>query len=216
MPRQRRLTPSYLEHKQSGRGRLVWATPDGQRMERMLPGPFGSPESLAAKARLELEIATSAANTLATTDDTTINELCSSHLTHAEKHYRRADASQTHEVAEYKIVHRVMRELYGEIIAADFGPLALKAVRAGMVKRRWCRSLINQRIGRVRRMFKWAASEELIPAATYQALATVTGLQAGRTDARESEPVAPVGEATVDATLPHMTRIVAGMVELQR
>lgn len=55
MSRSRNLTPSYLRHKQSGRGRLVWADSLGVRRERLLPGTCGSPESLAAKARLELE-----------------------------------------------------------------------------------------------------------------------------------------------------------------
>jgi integrase len=100
--------------------------------------------------------------------------------------------------------------------ASRVGPLALKAVRAAMVGRKWCRSLVNQRVGRVRRIFKWAASEELIPAAVYQALTTVTGLQRGRTVARETAPVGPVDDAVVDATLPFLNRHVRGLVEFQR
>jgi integrase len=57
---------------------------------------------------------------------------------------------------------------------------------------------------------------ELVPVTTYTALATVAGLQEGRTEARESEPVEPVADAVVDATLPFLNRHVAGMVQLQR
>ena len=31
----------------------------------------------------------------------------------------------------------------------------------------WCRKLVNQRIGRIRRMFRWAASEELVVVSVY-------------------------------------------------
>jgi hypothetical protein len=43
----------------------------------------------------------------------------------------------------------------------------------------------------VKRVLKWAASEQLVPVSVFQALATVTGLQAGRTDAEEREAVKP-------------------------
>ena len=42
MPRSRKLTPSYLPHKQSGRGRAVWTDAAGVRHEQLLPGPFDS------------------------------------------------------------------------------------------------------------------------------------------------------------------------------
>ena len=59
-------------------------------------------------------------------------------------------------------------------------------------------------------------SEELAPPAVYQAVATVAGLQKGRTAAREKEPVRPVDDAVVDATLPFLGRHVRGLVEFQR
>jgi integrase len=49
----------------------------------------------------------------------------------------------------------------------------------------------------------------------YQALLTVTGLQRGRTSARETPPVAPVAAEHVRAVLPHVRPEVAGMIELQ-
>jgi integrase len=65
-------------------------------------------------------------------------------------------------------------------------------------------------------MFKWAVAEELVPPAVYQALAAVPGLQRGRSKARESEPVCPVEDAVVAATLPYLNRFVRGLVEFQR
>src|SRR5262249_25154314 len=59
-------------------------------------------------------------------------------------------------------------------------------------------------------------SEQLIPVSVYQALATVTGLQRGRTAARESDPIKPVDDAVVDATPPYLNRHVRGLVKFQR
>jgi hypothetical protein len=126
------------------------------------------------------------------------------------------DGSTTNEFDEYKFVCRHVRELYGDRPAAEFGSLALKANRQKSIAAGWCREFINQRVGRVRRIFKWAASGELVPATLYQALATVTGLQRGRTAAREPEAVGPVDDAPVDATLPFLNRHVRGLVEFQR
>jgi len=214
--RHRNAAPSYLLHKQSGRGRLIWTDPLGIRQEKLLPGLFGSAESLTAKARLELELAVSPLPTAAADAGVSVSEVLLAFLKHAEGHYRRADGSTTNEFDEYKLVSRHVRELYGDRPAADFGSLALKAIRQKFISAGWCRGFINQRVGRVRRIFKWAASEELVPATLYQALTTVTGLQRGRTAARESEAVAPVGDAVVDATLPFLNRHVRGLVEFQR
>ena len=48
------------------------------------------------------------------------------------------------------------------------------------------------------------------------ALATVTGLQFGRTDARETAPIKPVSEEDVEAVLPHLPAVVADMVRFQK
>jgi integrase len=77
------------------------------------------------------------------------------------------------------------------------------------------RPVVNQRVGRIRRMFKWAVENELIPPSVLQGLAAVRGLQIGRCNAREPEPVRPVAEATVLATLSHVLPPVRALVELQ-
>lgn len=216
MARHRNVAPSYLLHKQSGRDRLIWTDPLGIRQEKLLPGLFGSAESLAAKARLELELAVSPLQTVTSEAGICVSEVLLAFLKHAEGHYRRADGSTTNEFEEYKLVCRHVRELHGDRPAAEFGSLALKAIRQKFIADGWCRGFINQRVGRVRRIFKWAASEELVSAAQYHALTTVTGLQRGRTAARESEAVGPVDDAVVDATLPILNRHVRGLVEFQQ
>ena len=137
-------------------------------------------------------------------------------LRHAEHHYRRPDGSPTNEVAQYKQTFRLVRTLFGPTPAREFGPRSLKDLRQAMVETGWSRKLVNQRVGLVRRVFKWASSEELLPVAVHQALATVQGLQVGRTRARETDPVGPVDDATVESTLAHLNRHVRGLVQFQR
>ncbi len=139
---------------------------------------------------------------------------------HALEHYRHPDGSPTSEIVEYRQSVAPLLRLYGTTPARDFGPLDLKAVRLALVTGSWltpderanrerrrcgstcCRSIANRRTGRIARIWKWAASEELVTSAVYQALATVDGLAAGRGNVRESAPIPPVPDADVDETLP--------------
>ena len=79
-----------------------------------------------------------------------------------------------------------LRRLYGNTPAVEFGPQRLKVVRGSMIDADWCRVSINRQVSRIRRMFKWAAGEELIPVTVHQALQTRANLKRGRTKARES------------------------------
>jgi hypothetical protein len=102
------------------------------------------------------------------------------------------DGKPTKELSGMKYAIKPVRRLYGILPVCDFGPLALKAVRQAMIESDLCRTQINARINRIRRVFRWAVSEELVPPSVYEALRTVQGLRFGRTEARESEPVRPV------------------------
>src|SRR5262249_29345888 len=137
------------------------------------------------------------------------------YMTFARGYYRKAGKA-TPEVRNIKESLRPLRELYGGEPAAEFGPRALKAVRAQMVTDGLARSVVNRRVGRIVRAFKWAGSEERIPTSVYQSLKAVDGLRRGRSDARETEPVTPVPEAFVDAVRPHVSAQVWAMIELQR
>src|SRR5262245_11588979 len=216
MARHRNPAPSYVLHKQSGRGRLVWTDSLGLRQQKLLPGPFNSPESLAAKARLELELAVAPTGTVNENKNISVAEVLSAYHDYALRYYVGAYGMQRKEVAVINYAIRPVRELYRELPAVEFGPLALKAVRQKMIDADLSRALINRRIGAVKRAFKWAVSEELVPVTVYESLRTLAGLRHGRTNARETEPVGPVADATVDATLPHLPHHVRAMVELMR
>jgi integrase len=219
--------PSYRRHKQSGQAVVTLTDGLGGRRDVLL-GNYGSPESRAEYARIIAEWEASGRQlpqTVATVADLTVNEVAVRFLPHAEQHYRRADGSPTSELDEYKLSLRPFIHLYGYTPAKNFGPLALKAVRQLLIdgyehpkygrQRPLCRGVVNQRVGRIRRLFKWAVENELVPPAVLQGLQAVRGLQQGRSAARETEPVKPVPEAFVEAVLPHVRPPVAAMIRLQ-
>jgi integrase len=148
--------------------------------------------------------------------DLTINELILAFWKHAEVYYRRPDGTHTNELDEFRLSFRPLKALYGSTPAKEFGPLRLKAVRENMIKADLCRNLINKRVSRIVRMFAWALSEELVEAPVLVALRTVKGLEEGRSNARESEPVEPVPDDVVDKTLPFLSPVVRAMVQVQR
>ena len=110
---------------------------------------------------------------------------------------------------------RPLRQLYGRTPANEFGPKKLKAVRQHMVESGLSRGVVNTRIGRIKRMFKWAVAEELIPPSVYHGLQAVSGLTFGRSAARETEPIRPVPDFYVAVVLPFVSPHVAAMIKFQ-
>lgn len=145
-----------------------------------------------------------------------VGQLTLKYLAYAEKYYRKPDGSLTSEVHAVKAAVRPLNKLYRHLPADEFGPLKLTLVRDEMIRRGWVRTAINRHIHRLRRIFKWGVSQELLPATVHQALLTVNGLRAGRTEAPEPEPVQPVPEPQIEAVLAEVSATVGAMIRLQR
>ena len=60
-----------------------------------------------------------------------------------------------------------------------------------MIENGWCRTAINRNVARIKHVFKWAVSQEVLPSSVLQALTTVSGLRRGKSEAHESYPVKP-------------------------
>lgn len=146
----------------------------------------------------------------------TVADLVVAFWVHVETHYRRPDGTPTNEVRDYRLSLRPLAELYDSLPVAEFSPLKLKAIRQRMIDQDLSRGVVNQRVARVVRMFAWGVSEELVPETVHRALKTVKGLQAGRAAARETEPVRPVDDAVVEATIPFLPPPLRAVVRLQR
>jgi integrase len=137
------------------------------------------------------------------------------YLDHCQLYYRTPDGKTTSSVAGVEMALRALFP-FSDTPATAFGPRAMKTVRDALVREGRPRVTCNRVVKTIRRMFKWAASEELVSAEVWHALETVSPLQKGRTEAPELPPVDEVPEAVVCATLPHLPKVVADMVQFQR
>lgn len=212
MPRLSHKYPSYRRHAPSKQAVVTLGGKDHYL------GTYGTKASRDEYDRLIGEWLASGRQRPAHRDEA--GELCVSELInafrkHAERYYRKADGTPTGECAVFRHALRPLRRLYGRTAVGSFGPLALKALGEEMIRLGWCRGTINRQFGRVKHVFKWGTANELVPAGVYHALQAVGGLKAGRSAARESEPVRPVPEAHVDAVLPRVSPQIAAMIRLQ-
>lgn len=208
-------TPTYRQDRHTGRAAAVWRDKAGVRRTRLLPGEFNSPGSRTAFERLRADVKASATGRPPKAPPLTVAGLLDAYEKYAKGHYKK-NGRPTSTVWLVRTVGLALCERHAHRPAAAFGPLLLKETLRRWAANRMLRTECNRRLSAVKQVFKWAASEELVPAAVYQALATVPGLHRGRTPAREATPVRPVEDVVVDATLPFLTRHVRGLVEFQR
>ncbi len=228
MPKLSNSLPKYRCHKASGQAIVTLAG------KHHYLGPYGTKASRLEYDRLIAEWVANgrSASPDSRESDMTVIEVAARYWKFAEKYYRK-HGRPTGTLRFIRHALRPVKTLYGTRHASSFGPLALKAVQQALIdsgtgrpnmrtagtekeKRRSSRRYVNDCIAVIKRMFRWAASEELVPVTVYQALATVPGLRKGRTEARETGPVLPVADAVVDATLVHLPPVVADMVRFQR
>jgi integrase len=210
--------PSYRKHKATGQAVVTLNGKD------IYLGRFKSKES---RAEYDRQIARWLANgrRLPATDWIMVVELTDRFWAHVEQHYRKPDGTPTSEIDNFRCALRPLRHLFGTTSAKDFGPLSLKAVRVLMengyehprhgYQPALTRGSINRHVGRIKRMFRWATENEIVPPSVYHGLLAVRGLQRGRCAAKEAEPVRPAPEALIDAVRPHVSRPVAALIDLQ-
>ena len=202
--------PKYRKHRATGNAVVNFGGIDHYL------GPHGTKVSLSEYDRLIAEWMANGRQSRITADaGLTIAELIKRYRVHACQHYLK-DGKPTSEQHDIACALRFVRQLYHNRLVTDFGPLALKAVRLKMVEAGHARTTINQNVHRVRRMFRWGVENELVNPSILQALKAVTALVKGKTDAHETEPVGPVSDNVIQATLPHLPAVVADMARFQR
>lgn len=149
----------------------------------------------------------------------TVSQLWTEHFEpYARSYYKRADGSPTGETTNIEHAFRYAIALYGSTPAAKFDADNLINVRKAMVDAGLCRNVVNQRVRKIRQVFRWSHSEgrKLVPADILVSMESVKALSPGRSDASESEDVTPVSDAVVDATLKHCPPTLAAMIRVQR
>lgn len=200
-----RDVPSLRHHKARG---LAVVTLGGKDF---YCGKFGSPESRREYDRVVGEwLAAGRPQVVGAPHRLTVAELLVRYMRFAEGYY----LPPSREIEGITLALRPLKEQYTHTLATDFGPLALRAVRDGWVRAGLARKHINSRVGKIRRLFKFAVSHELVPPGVLDGLRAVEPLTFGHTTAVESAPRQAVDEPIFRATLPHLSPTVRAMLEL--
>ncbi len=182
-------------------------------------GKYGTPESLEAYQRIVSEWTAnhgrvSQANSKRQSKDQTIDALFVAYWSFVKGYYLK-NGRPTGEQQNIRDAYRPLKALYGSTPANEFGARSLKAVRQKMIDDGLSRGVINARVNRIRRMFKWGVENELVDAGVLHALQAVASLKRGRSSATETNGVAPVPEPHIEATVPFLATPVQAMVRLQ-
>lgn len=200
-----RKVPALRHHKARG---LAVVTLGGKDF---YCGKFGSPESRREYDRVVGEwLAAGRPQAVGNPQRLTMAELLVRYIEYAKGYY----LPPSRELEGITLALRPLKQQYAHTLAADFGPLALRAVRDGWVRAGLARRHINARVGKIRRLFKFAVSHELVPPSVLDGLRAVEPLTFGHTAAKESEPRDAVPESVFNATLPHMSPTIRTMLEL--
>jgi len=206
--KEKRYVPKLRCHRPSGR---AFVELNGRRHYL---GKFGDEGTKQAYERTIAEWEANGRQNKVDPFDISVMEMIAKYWVFVQGYFLK-DGKPTNEQRTIRCALRPLRELYGETPALKFGPMALKVVRDHMISQNWARNHINKQISRIKRVFKWAASEELLPADVYHRLQTIEGLKRGRSEARETKPVLPVPEFDIEAVKAQVSRQVRALIDLQ-
>lgn len=227
MPRPQNEKPSYRHHKASGQAFVVIAG------RQIYLGRYGSQESRDAYERETLQWQAHGQARAASGPPLIIAGLVAAYWKRIERDglYMK-NGKPTSERLCLRVALRPVVKLYGGKAAAAFGPLDLVTVRKalcsplpppaeGEKKRRVhtkpiVRTSVNKHLHRIRGMFRWAVSMQMIPPATWEALRSVDPIRRGHAaGTREPTKVLPADPRAVAIVLRNVTPTMATMIRLQ-
>ncbi len=216
MSRPRKI-PSYRHHKSSGQAVVTLSGRD------VYLGRYDTPESRDRYHQVVTEWLanhrqTPASSTTGAMPDCkliTVNELFVAYWQFCHGYYV-TDGQPTGECANVRDAMRHLVTNYGSMRVQDFRPATLKAVRQDLIDKGLCRRTVNDRINRIRRMFRWGVENDMVDASVLHALQAVAALRRGRGGAREGTGVKPVPDDRIEAVMSHLPPVVRAMVRLQQ
>jgi integrase len=202
-------TPSYRLHKPTGQ---AFVEINGRRHYL---GKYELPETQRAYHTLIAEWMTNGYRLPVPPDEITMVELTDAYLEYAAIYYRDAKGNPTSTYADILSTVKKLLTLYRDILATSFGPNALRNVRQLWINDNLSISTINTRVGIIKRIFQWAASNEMLPVTAYQALATLPGLRRGRGFGKDPVPRETIPLDVIDKTLDYLSAPLCAAIRIQ-
>lgn len=224
--------PTPVLHKPSGRALLFLRDAAGKRRTIYL-GDYGSPEAERRYRQVLSEhlagrpVETRPAASPAPSVWPDVAQLCAAYLLHAQRYYVDENGVQTGEVVSSTYAFAMLLKLLRDKPTDRVTIRDLLMVRQALVDERnvehkgrkatagLSRRTINDRVYRVKRLFRWGVEQGLVPGATWHELSAMRGLPKGRCGVHDNPPVEAVPWALVEATLPKMVPTVRAAVLTQ-
>lgn len=144
-----------------------------------------------------------------------LHELCSRYLSWAAVYYRDSDGNQTQEPTKIFYTLNPLSEKFGNSFADELRPRHIKQYRDKLIKAGLARSTINMRVDIIKRMYRWAAENELVTNSAMYEVLSVKALAKNRSDAVETSKVTGVAWDIWQKTIKHMPPTLATMVQVQ-
>lgn len=205
MARRRKSVPSYLGPHTSGQ---AYCRINGRNVYL---GVYDSPESRANYAKLIGSTESSPNIRPLSKGGATINDVLARWWVHVKESYDPTGR----EPAQFRMSLLPLKTLFGHSPAAEFGPRSLKAVQTSMVTSGLCRNVVNRRITRIRTMFRWAESEELVPLGTFHGLCSLRGIPKNHPTVKHTDPITPSRWEDVEKVANAAPPAVGAMLKLQ-
>lgn len=224
--------PTPVRHKASGKAVLFLRDTAGKRRTIYL-GDYGSPEAerryraVLADHLAGKPVETRPTSTPGPSDWPDVARLCAAYLAHAARYYVDADGEPSGEVESATYAFAMLLRLHRNTPTDRITIRDLLQVRQALVDDRdvshkgrkavngLSRRTINDRMYRVKRLFRWGVEQGIVPGPTWHELSALRGLPKGRCGVRDNPPVEAVPWALVEATLPHMVPTVGAAVLAQ-
>lgn len=215
--------PKYRRHKGVNRGFIEY-----QRKRTYLPGPYNSPESLAAYEQFvkDLQIANllqdrreRQLHAPAELAAVTVGELVVEFLAYAEDYYGPVGEFQNFRAAAAYLLAKHL-----ETRVRDLGPRSLNSLQEWMItqpcrdgrgqplQRKLSKNYINACLRRIKQIFSWGVGRELVPELVYLRIKEVKGLRLGKGKARETSAVEPVAWEDVQLIKPYVPAVIWDMI----
>ncbi len=165
MPKKTKASPKLCRQRVRGRPDRAYVVLDSRKFYL---GRYGTKQTKASYHRVLAEYEANG-GTLPNCDPQTITvkEVIAAYWKYAERLYR-----DSGELDAIRRACKPLVKLYGDTPASEFGPKALRTMRDQWVRKdTWSRKTINTQVTKLKRIFKWATENELVPAHVHHGLA---------------------------------------------
>jgi integrase len=201
--------PKYRKHSTRNVGFVEW-----KKKRHYFKGAYNSIQSIAEYKKFVLEHVGSVAASPKpiASPGCTVNVLCRDFLVQLREQSLK-NLRGTY--GNYRNALQPFCKRYGNEQAASIGPRLLKEWQKELASKELSRGYINGSISKIKQVWRWAASEEILPASVWHGLQSVKSLAPGKTPAREAVKRKPLPWSHLQELLPSLSPNVRAMVLLQ-